>query len=91
QTRPGELAIEVWDSGPGLPAGQEQALFAKFTRGDRESAIPGVGLGLAICQAIVEVHGGVITAHQRPEGGASFKISLTQVPLPDIEETGEAL
>ncbi|MEY8769357.1 two-component system sensor histidine kinase KdpD [Erwinia sp. ACCC 02193] len=91
QTRPGELTIEVWDSGPGLPAGQEQALFAKFTRGDRESAIPGVGLGLAICQAIVEVHNGVITAHQRPQGGASFRISLPQAPLPDIAETGEAL
>jgi len=50
-----------------------------------------VGLGLAICQAIVEVHNGVITAHQRPQGGASFRISLPQAPLPDIAETGEAL
>ena len=91
RTRPGELEMEVWDNGPGLPAGQEQALFAKFTRGDRESAIPGVGLGLAICQAIVEVHGGAITAHQRPQGGASFRIILPQAPLPDLAETGEAL
>lgn len=91
RTRPGELEMEVWDSGPGLPAGQEQSLFAKFTRGNRESAIPGVGLGLAICQAIVEVHGGVITAHQRPQGGASFRIILPQAPLPDLAETGEAL
>ncbi|WP_380178644.1 two-component system sensor histidine kinase KdpD [Kalamiella sp. sgz302252] len=91
QTQPGELEIEVWDSGPGLPAGQEQALFAKFSRGERESAIPGVGLGLAICQAIIDVHGGAISAHQRPQGGASFRISLPQAPLPDLAETGEAL
>ncbi|MEI2264582.1 two-component system sensor histidine kinase KdpD [Erwinia sp. CGal63] len=90
-TSPGRLEMEIWDSGPGLPAGQEQALFAKFTRGDRESAIPGVGLGLAICQAIVEVHGGTITARQRSQGGASFRISLPQAPLPDLAETGEAL
>ena len=42
--------------GPGIPKGQESAIFEKFTRGERESATPGVGLGLAICRAIVEAH-----------------------------------
>ena len=59
---PHNLLLEVWDNGPGIPAGQEQAIFDKFARGNKESAIPGVGLGLAICQAIVEVHGGTISA-----------------------------
>lgn len=47
---PHTLVLEVWDNGPGIPAGQEQAIFDKFARGNKESAIPGVGLGLAICQ-----------------------------------------
>ena len=54
--------VTVADDGPGLPPGREEALFEKFTRGERESAKPGVGLGLAICRAIVESHGGKIAA-----------------------------
>src|SRR5690606_38913449 len=37
------LELEVWDDGPGIPAGQEKAIFEKFARGNKESAIPGVG------------------------------------------------
>src|SRR5690606_36506448 len=48
------LRLEIWDDGPGIPVGQESSIFEKFSRGNKESAIPGVGLGLAICQAIVE-------------------------------------
>ncbi len=77
-----QLSLEVWDNGPGIPAGQEQAIFDKFARGNKESAIPGVGLGLAICQAIVDVHGGTISASNRPEGGASFRVTLPgETPL----------
>ncbi|MCT4710777.1 two-component system sensor histidine kinase KdpD [Enterobacteriaceae bacterium H11S18] len=85
------LDLEVWDSGPGIPAGQEQSIFAKFARGNKESAIPGVGLGLAICEAIVEVHGGEIHASNRPEGGASFHVLLPLPPPPELEEFNEAL
>ncbi|GAB3403034.1 two-component system sensor histidine kinase KdpD [Massilia agilis] len=70
------LNILVEDNGPGLPPGQEEAIFEKFTRGERESAKPGVGLGLAICRAIVEAHGGTIGASARPEGGAAFLFTL---------------
>ena len=79
------LDLEVWDSGPGIPAGQEEAIFAKFARGNKESAIPGVGLGLAICQAIVEVHGGEIYARNRPEGGASFHVLLPKETPPELD------
>src|ERR1700722_16434994 len=48
-----QLSVSVADDGPGLPAGREEAVFQKFTRGERESATPGVGLGLAICRAII--------------------------------------
>jgi two-component system sensor histidine kinase KdpD len=70
------LSISVSDNGPGLPPGREEAVFQKFTRGERESATPGVGLGLAICRAIVESHGGKITAANRPGGGANFTLNL---------------
>ncbi len=84
-----QLIIEVWDNGPGIPAGQEQAIFDKFARGNKESAIPGVGLGLAICQAIVEVHDGSITASNRPEGGACFRVTLPREAPPELEELTE--
>lgn len=71
-----QLSVSVSDNGPGLPAGREEAVFQKFTRGDRESATPGVGLGLAICRAIVESHQGKIVATHRPGGGARFAFTL---------------
>ena len=70
------LSVSVADDGPGLPVGREEAVFQKFTRGERESATPGVGLGLAICRAIVEAHEGRITASNRPGGGAIFTFTL---------------
>jgi two-component system sensor histidine kinase KdpD len=70
------LNVSVADDGPGLPPGQEESVFEKFARGERESAKPGVGLGLAICRAIVGAHGGTIHASNRPGGGAVFVFTL---------------
>jgi two-component system sensor histidine kinase KdpD len=70
------LRVNVADDGPGLPPGREEAVFQKFTRGDPESATPGVGLGLAICRAIVAAHGGEISGRNRHDGGASFTFTL---------------
>lgn len=81
--------VTVYDNGPGLPHGREEAVFEKFTRGERESAKPGVGLGLAICRAIIEAHGGTIAACASPAGGAAFVFSLplgTPPVMPDLEE-----
>lgn len=63
--------VRLWvdDEGPGLPEGQEERLFEKFERGARESSLPGVGLGLAICRAVVEAHGGQIQGHNRHTHG----------------------
>jgi two-component system sensor histidine kinase KdpD len=82
------VVVRVDDQGPGLPQGREEAVFQMFERGRKESAQPGVGLGLAICRAIVEAHGGSIVGETRPEGGAriSFRIPRGVPPvLDDIE------
>ncbi len=78
-----QLRITVDDEGPGLPPGREEAIFEKFERGRKESATPGVGLGLAICRAIVQAHGGRIRGQTRPGGGARFSVWLPrgQPPL----------
>jgi two-component system sensor histidine kinase KdpD len=84
----GELRVSVCDDGPGLPAGREDALFEKFVRGRQESSIAGVGLGLAICRAIVEAHGGRMRAWNRENGGACFEFSLPlgdPPPAPDAD------
>lgn len=84
------VKVQVQDSGPGLPAGSESRLFEKFTRGEKESAKPGIGLGLAICRAIVEAHEGEIGAANRFDAngavaGATFWCTLPANETPTIE------
>ena len=86
------LVLTVRDHGPGLPlalSGREHTLFEMFTRGETESATPGVGLGLAICKAVIDAHRGQISAANAPGGGAEFSITLQRrAPpqnLPEID------
>jgi two-component system sensor histidine kinase KdpD len=85
--RPGsEIEIKLADDGPGFAEGiLPDSLFEKFRRGvaadasgDRRPAGTGggVGLGLAICRAIVQAHGGEIHAERIPAGGALFVVTL---------------
>jgi two-component system sensor histidine kinase KdpD len=84
------LEMLVADDGPGFPAGLDlRRLFEKFERGRLEGSTGGVGLGLAICRAIVELHGGEIRAERIPAGGALFVVSLPlseQAPVVDAED-----
>lgn len=86
QAAPGELQVAVEDSGPGLAEGDAARLFAKF---QRAAGTPrgGVGLGLAICRAIVELHGGRIRAEASPGGGTAFcfTLPLGVAPMPPAE------
>ena len=87
------VCLTVSDTGPGLPIGREATIFEMFERGSKEGATPGVGLGLAICRAIVEAHSGSIDGETQPQGGARFTIELPRgVPpsIDDIQDVKEA-
>jgi two-component system, OmpR family, sensor histidine kinase KdpD len=68
----------VADRGPGLPPGSEAKVFDKFYRGTKLVADGqrGIGLGLPICQGLMQAQGGTISAANRPTGGAMFTIVL---------------
>jgi two-component system sensor histidine kinase KdpD len=80
-----ELHVSVRDHGPGVAPGQEELIFEKFTRGNAESATPGVGLGLAICRAIVQAHRGRIWVETTQPNGATFTFSLPLGTPPSVE------
>jgi two-component system OmpR family sensor kinase len=77
----GGVVLEVRDHGPGLPAGDPSALFERFWRAEagRERGKAGAGLGLAIVAAIVDAHGGRVSAGDAVEGGAVFSVVLPSV------------
>ena len=75
-TDSGRWTLVVADRGPGLPPGQEEAVFRKFQRAQPEPAGGGTGLGLAICAAVARLHGGTIAAAN--DQGARFTLSLPQ-------------
>lgn len=80
------VQVAVLDCGTGFPPHRRHELFNMFVRGERESSKPGTGLGLAICKAIVEAHGGSISADNRPDGGAQVCFTLPLGNPPSIEE-----
>jgi len=85
------VEVAVSDHGPGIPEGESEKLFDKFYRvpAQRERAQSGVGLGLAICRAIIQAHGGAIEAGNRPDGGAviTFRLPVEEAPpVPAPEE-----
>ena len=77
----GRIAITVADEGPGIPPADLTRVFERFYRVDksrtREGKDPGgTGLGLSIVRHLVELHGGRVTAANRPERGAIFTVEL---------------
>jgi two-component system sensor histidine kinase KdpD len=78
---PGSVAVEVCDNGPGFAPGEERRVFEKFYRGSSAKG-RGAGIGLTICAAIVQAHGGEIEAGNRDEAGAWIRFTLPLVEGP---------
>lgn len=82
--RDGAVVLDVRDRGPGIAAGEEEKIFAKFFRGATPSLAAsgtvagGAGLGLPICRGIAEAHGGSIVAvpGDHGAGGAHFQVTV---------------
>lgn len=79
-----KLVITVSDYGFGIPQGMEEKVFDKFYRLESESHQGGVGLGLTLCRAIIEAHGGTIHAANQNGKGASFIINLPIHEPPEL-------
>ncbi len=77
------ILLEVADRGPGVPEPDRSRIFDKFHR-VRGAPAGGVGLGLAICRGIVEVHGGRIWVADREGGGARFMFTLPIAGSPPV-------
>jgi two-component system sensor kinase FixL len=76
------VAIEIADSGPGIPEPMLDQLFSRFTTTKSQGG--GMGIGLSISKRIIDAHGGSLSAENRPEGGAVFRFTL-----PTSEQGGE--
>lgn len=76
-----ELSVSVKDRGPGIPQEQRESIFQPYTHSDR-SGRRGAGLGLAVCRAIAQAHGGQLAVRSRQGGGSSFTLTLPVQPQP---------
>jgi signal transduction histidine kinase len=76
---PGAVVFTISDTGPGVPVAERTAIFRRLYRGDASRSQRGLGLGLSLVQAIVEAHGGTVTAGAAPDGGAQFVVRIPQV------------
>jgi len=84
EAREGELIVTVEDYGGGIAPGDVERVFEKFHRGNVEGGGPGMGLGLAICRAIVRLHGGRAWAQSVGPGGTAFHFSLPLETVPEV-------
>ena len=85
----GRLLVEIKDSGVGIAADNLPRIFDAFEQGDARTTLlfGGLGLGLAIAKAVVEMHGGtIIAASDGPDQGATFTVQLDAAPEGVVKE-----
>jgi two-component system sensor histidine kinase KdpD len=82
------VEVSVLDKGKGFPGDKLERVFELFERGTAESTVPGVGLGLAICRAIIDAHGGRIRAVNQAGGGGCVTFSLWRGDPPKVPDEG---
>jgi two-component system sensor histidine kinase SenX3 len=82
RVRNGRVALEVSDTGVGIPEDQLPLVFERFHRADLSRADGGAGLGLSIARQIAESHGGEIGVWSRPGEGSTFTLLLPKRQRP---------
>ncbi|MEZ6024257.1 MAG: ATP-binding protein [Hyphomonadaceae bacterium] len=70
------LVLEPIDNGPGIPEAERETLGQEFERGSGGAKAEGTGLGLALVRALAGLHGGALSFHEAPGGGALVRITL---------------
>ena len=84
----GVVRIEVRDSGPGIPAEEQQRIFEAFYRiGESDQKVEGTGLGLAITQRLVQLHGGELGIESQPGAGSCFYFTLPSAEAVETRQT----
>ncbi|MEX0985279.1 MAG: ATP-binding protein [Actinomycetota bacterium] len=73
--RSGTAVLEVWDTGPGIPADEIDLVFDRFYRG-RTVRAGGSGIGLAVVRDLARAHGGDVSVQSEPAGGSRFRVVL---------------
>ncbi len=76
KTRGNRVFLTVRDTGPGIPAEEQEKIWQRLYRGDHSRSQRGLGLGLAVVKALVEAHGGRVSVASPPGGGAVFTVEL---------------
>ncbi|HWA65237.1 MAG TPA: HAMP domain-containing sensor histidine kinase [Mycobacteriales bacterium] len=77
--------LTVADQGPGVPQEAIEHVFDRFYRADEARGLPGSGLGLSIVKQVVDGHGGTVSIHNRPTGGAVVSVTLAPLTPPQTE------
>jgi len=76
--------LRVTDTGPGIPAAEQVAIFEPYYRSETAALLPGVGLGLAISRGLVEQMGGTLAVESEIGRGSSFLIRFS-LPSPSLD------
>lgn len=95
---PSQMLIAVRDRGPGVPFAARERIFEVFQRGETAAGLAngappdaerprGAGVGLAVCRAIAQAHGGSLRYRARAGGGASFECRLPLGEAPDTPDS----
>jgi signal transduction histidine kinase len=92
QVQDGLAKVSVIDQGPGIPKEDLTRVFERFSQVATPRAAPGIGLGLAICRSLVELHGGAIAVFNNEDAGACFSFTIpvqTAEPITALPQSPE--
>ncbi|HXI71888.1 MAG TPA: HAMP domain-containing sensor histidine kinase [Verrucomicrobiae bacterium] len=73
---PAQTVTVFRDTGMGIPAEEQEKIWARLYRGDKSRSQRGLGLGLSLVKAVVEAHGGKVTVTSQANAGATFTVKL---------------